>query len=217
MRIGRKLMVVLSVLVTGVGTAFFFRRDGRDAWAERQTTGPFRERVERRVTAGAAWARKINQQQALQSHAATTAAIEQPAESSFAPPTFQKTVNPIASLLQPVDGIAPEVEAANAVDAASGPAPDLPVAPSTHLVADGDTLSKLAAQYLGRADRYLEIFEFNRDVLSDPDLLPIGAAIRIPPRQPRTRSTPPSNVSPTADSQIPAGGAVLPLVPVRPH
>jgi nucleoid-associated protein YgaU len=51
-----------------------------------------------------------------------------------------------------------------------------------HAVVDGDTLSQLAARYLGRADAYLEIYELNRDVLASPDLLPIGAVLKIPER-----------------------------------
>jgi hypothetical protein len=35
---------------------------------------------------------------------------------------------------------------------------------------------------LGRADAYHQIYELNRDVLSTPDLLPIGAVLRIPAR-----------------------------------
>ncbi len=52
----------------------------------------------------------------------------------------------------------------------------------THKVVDGDSLSKIAAKYLGRADRYQEIFQANRNVLAKPDLLPIGVELRIPPR-----------------------------------
>ena len=52
----------------------------------------------------------------------------------------------------------------------------------SHRISDGDTLSKLAVEYLGSADRYLEIFEYNRDVLTKPDLLPIGKTLKIPPR-----------------------------------
>jgi len=50
----------------------------------------------------------------------------------------------------------------------------------THLIVDGDTLFYLAERYLGNGERYLEIFEANRDVLSDPDLLVLGALLRIP-------------------------------------
>lgn len=51
-----------------------------------------------------------------------------------------------------------------------------------HKIADGDTLSGLAQRYLGSADRYHEIFELNRDVLTDENLLPIGTELRIPAR-----------------------------------
>jgi nucleoid-associated protein YgaU len=54
----------------------------------------------------------------------------------------------------------------------------------THTVVDGDTLAALAERYLGSPDRAKEIFEANHNVLSDPDLLPIGAELKLPPRVP---------------------------------
>jgi nucleoid-associated protein YgaU len=50
----------------------------------------------------------------------------------------------------------------------------------THRIADGDTLAQLAAHYLGTADRWRELYDLNRDVLMNPELLPIGAELRIP-------------------------------------
>lgn len=50
----------------------------------------------------------------------------------------------------------------------------------THKIEDGDTLPALAARYLGSADRAIEIFQANRDILSDPQLLPIGGELKIP-------------------------------------
>ena len=50
-----------------------------------------------------------------------------------------------------------------------------------HTIHDGDTLESLAVRYLGDAKRAGEILEVNREVLSDPQLLPIGVAIVIPP------------------------------------
>jgi nucleoid-associated protein YgaU len=50
-----------------------------------------------------------------------------------------------------------------------------------HTIHDGDTLESLAVRYLGSAQRAQDILEANRDVLSDPQLLPIGVAIVIPP------------------------------------
>jgi len=52
--------------------------------------------------------------------------------------------------------------------------------PKRHRIVDGDTLPKLAVAYLGDRDQYLDIFHANRDVLSDPRLLPIGTEIAIP-------------------------------------
>jgi nucleoid-associated protein YgaU len=54
--------------------------------------------------------------------------------------------------------------------------------PRTHKIVDGDTLPLLAQRYLGSAARAREIYEANRDVLLDPELLPIGAELKIPPR-----------------------------------
>lgn len=51
----------------------------------------------------------------------------------------------------------------------------------THTIVDGDTLFYLAEKYLGDGERYLQIYEANRDVLTDPDLLVLGAVLRIPP------------------------------------
>ena len=53
--------------------------------------------------------------------------------------------------------------------------------PRTHKIVDGDTLPALAQLYLGSASRAREIFDANRDVLSDPELLPIGVELKIPP------------------------------------
>jgi nucleoid-associated protein YgaU len=49
-----------------------------------------------------------------------------------------------------------------------------------HVVANGDTLEKLAERYLGDPGRALEIFDLNRDQLGNPHLLPIGVELRVP-------------------------------------
>jgi phage tail protein X len=51
-----------------------------------------------------------------------------------------------------------------------------------HQVSDGDTLAGLAARYLGSSKRYQEIFDLNRALLRDPNVLPIGVEIKIPRR-----------------------------------
>lgn len=49
-----------------------------------------------------------------------------------------------------------------------------------HVVQKGETLSKIAQQYYGDASLYPKIFEANRDVLKDPNLIRIGQKLRIP-------------------------------------
>jgi hypothetical protein len=68
-----------------------------------------------------------------------------------------------------------------------GAAPSAPTAVTTspetfrtHAIQPGDTLSDLASVYLGSADRYDEIFDCNRDVLSSPDHLQVGVVLQIP-------------------------------------
>ncbi len=51
----------------------------------------------------------------------------------------------------------------------------------THSVRDGDTLASIAQKYLGNLARADEIYELNRELLPEPDVLPIGAELRLPP------------------------------------
>ncbi|MDN5567636.1 MAG: peptidoglycan-binding protein LysM [Paracoccus sp. (in: a-proteobacteria)] len=60
---------------------------------------------------------------------------------------------------------------------------DLPNAdtpPVFHTVAKGETLSAIAKQHLGSANKYHAIFEANRPMLSDPDKIYPGQVLRIP-------------------------------------
>ncbi|HKB12184.1 MAG TPA: LysM peptidoglycan-binding domain-containing protein [Vicinamibacterales bacterium] len=52
--------------------------------------------------------------------------------------------------------------------------------PTTYTVKPGDTLSKIARQLLGDANAYMEIFNANRDQLSDPDKIKPGQTLKIP-------------------------------------
>lgn len=64
------------------------------------------------------------------------------------------------------------------IKATGGPAPAS--AQSTYTVKSGDTLSKIAKELLGDANAYREIFEANRDQLSDPDKIKPGQVLKIP-------------------------------------
>lgn len=49
-----------------------------------------------------------------------------------------------------------------------------------YIVKSGDTLSGVSLKVFGTTRRYLEIYRANRDVLQDPDDLPVGTKLKIP-------------------------------------
>jgi nucleoid-associated protein YgaU len=49
-----------------------------------------------------------------------------------------------------------------------------------YVIKRGDSLSKIAKQYYGDAMKYPVIFEANREVIKDPDLIYPGQTVRIP-------------------------------------
>ena len=51
---------------------------------------------------------------------------------------------------------------------------------TTYTVKAGDTLSKIAKQFLGDANAYMDIFNANKDQLSDPDKIKPGQVLKIP-------------------------------------
>jgi hypothetical protein len=88
--------------------------------------------------------------------------------------------------------------------------------PRTHIVVDGDSLAKLAGRYLDDPRRSGEILELNRGLLSNPDLLPIGVELVLPPR-----SADAITVTGSPQSYLPRSVAIHSshgsgLVPVRP-
>lgn len=52
--------------------------------------------------------------------------------------------------------------------------------PVFHTVKKGETLSAIAKEHLGNANKYAAIFEANRPMLSDPDKIYPGQVLRIP-------------------------------------
>jgi nucleoid-associated protein YgaU len=67
------------------------------------------------------------------------------------------------------------------IKAAGGGQPATAAASATsYTVKPGDTLSKIAREQLGDANAYMEIFNANRDQLSDPDRIKPGQVLKIP-------------------------------------
>lgn len=52
--------------------------------------------------------------------------------------------------------------------------------PTLYTVKEGDTLWKISDKLLGKGQRYMEIFEANKPMLSDPDKIYPGQVLRIP-------------------------------------
>lgn len=146
---------------------------------------------------------------------------EQPSVPSAVPPTGALAVpqspipplaatNPGAPIAPPTSNSVVGEQAQLPRTTSEGPGPAGPTAagpaigprrcgpPRRHKVIDGDTLAALAQRYLGSADFAAEIFALNRDVLSSPELLPIGIELAIP-----------------GENAIPTPGGGRPLVPVR--
>jgi nucleoid-associated protein YgaU len=187
-----KLIVAAAVLAVGVALALEFRKTAADPSAV-APTAPVHAPV------------------------AGDPAVSDVAASQAAAPSEQKTA--LDGGIQPIDRVAaPAGSSATLGPITAGarqttiawpsgelPHSDLPMVDlnppeRTHKIVDGDTLPGLAQRYLGSADRYQELFQWNRDVLKNPEILPIGAELRIPS----------SSSMPPADS----GAAALVPLPV---
>ena len=129
-----------------------------------------------------------------------------PLDPHYQPPQPPAPLPPVAADLA---GFAPEVSAAYRSTFAAPPpplldahrppplaagwtahevAPPTPVAempaavvPQSYVIRDGDDLTGIATRFYGHASAATAIWTANRDALPDPNVLPIGAAIRLPP------------------------------------
>ena len=50
----------------------------------------------------------------------------------------------------------------------------------TYVVVKGDSLSKIAKQEYGDANKWRAIYEANKDIIKDPDLIYPGQTLRLP-------------------------------------
>ena len=92
---------------------------------------------------------------------------------------------PSAEAMQKAVLLAGNVQGVSSVDIAQlRVPPPTPVEEKVdyYLIQSGDTLSKIAKQYYGDANKYPVIFEANREVIKNADLIFPGQKIRIPPK-----------------------------------
>ena len=128
-----------------------------------------------------------------------------PLDPHYQPPPPPTPLPPVAADLA---GFAPEVPAAyrstfavpppplldahrppplaagwTAHEVAPAPVAEMPAAvvPRTYLIRDGDDLTGIATRFYGHASAATAIWAANRNTLPDPNVLPIGAAIALPP------------------------------------
>lgn len=69
------------------------------------------------------------------------------------------------------------VAAVNDLMTVSSPEPES----QWHVVASGDNLSKISKQFYGTPNKYPQIFEANKPMLTHPDKIYPGQVLRIPP------------------------------------
>lgn len=50
-----------------------------------------------------------------------------------------------------------------------------------YVVVSGDSLSKIAKREYGDAGKWKQIFEANRDIIKDPNLIHPGQKLKLPP------------------------------------
>jgi nucleoid-associated protein YgaU len=208
-----KLIVAVAVLAAGIALALEFRKTGADPSALGPDAAPAHA-----AAAGNSAASDVAQSQPAaptQQKTAFDGGIEPSVVRAAAPTGSSAAFGSIATG-------APNVASPSAgLPSRDMPMVDLNPPERTHKIVDGDTLPALAQRYLGRADRYQELFECNRDVLKSPEILPIGAELRIPSSGPLPAAdngaatlVPLSN-SPTG-SDAPPPLAPLPKTPVTP-
>lgn len=88
----------------------------------------------------------------------------------------QELKNLVWGEIKSVDRVFADLTCDIAVDPSIAPPPEA----KTHKVQPGDTLSKIAKQAYGDANKYMKIFEANKDQLSDPNMIKVGQVLKIP-------------------------------------
>lgn len=87
----------------------------------------------------------------------------------------------LAGNIKGVNKVVPKIDVVEAASAGREAAEALePSDVEYYVIASGDTLSKIAQKYYHDSNQYQRIFEANREVIKDPDLIYPGQKIRIP-------------------------------------
>jgi LysM repeat protein len=88
--------------------------------------------------------------------------------------------------MQKIDQVVKADNIINAIEVKKAPEPEPEPAPEpaaeerVYEVVAGDTLGAISQKYYGKASEYMKIFEANRDILDNPDLIKVGQKLKIP-------------------------------------
>ena len=86
--------------------------------------------------------------------------------------------------MQKIDQAVKADNIVNAIEVEKAPEPEPVPEPVSaerfYEVVSGDTLGAISQQYYGKASDYMKVFEANRDILDNPDLIKPGQKLRIP-------------------------------------
>jgi LysM repeat protein len=86
----------------------------------------------------------------------------------------QNIINELWNQIKTVDASYSDLSAEFTVDSS------LPQPAQKYTVVSGDSLSKIAKHFYGDANKYMKIFEANKDQLDDPNKIQIGQELVIP-------------------------------------
>ena len=191
-----KILVIAAVAGLTGGATYFFRK-GAPTTGEAAPPSAQAEVDRRGVEKPAPQSHLLGEIQAA-NQPAGNGDLTPVAPATSAAPTAAMPVNPFNAHPGASFGPPPPVSPGKATDNQFFPhvaGPSQPLGASSysgapsgasevlkHKIVDGDTLTALADRYLGNANRYLELYEMNRATLTSPDLLPIGAEIKVPAR-----------------------------------
>src|SRR6185312_7434330 len=78
---------------------------------------------------------------------------------------------------------------------------------SRHTVRSGDTLSSIAQRFYGHAADWRLLYQANRSVVHDPDMIFPGEVLKIPGRTARSSTSTPATSTALTTSAIPIGSA----------
>jgi nucleoid-associated protein YgaU len=95
----------------------------------------------------------------------------------------QDIVNDLWNQIKAVDADYSDLSAEFTVDSSlPQPAPPAP-AEQKYTVVAGDSLSKISHHFYGSPNHYMRIFDANKDILTDPNVIQIGQELVIPPAE----------------------------------